>query len=248
MSPHPIAKIPASVPKNEQAYEQLKNALLYARFRAGEVLSIRTLAGALGTSTMPVRSAIVRLVAERALEALPNRGVRVPVLTDDQLNDLFRARLALEAMAVELACDNITAGELRHLESYEALIGGALERNRLADAVRANIEFHLALYRASRSETLVALIEALYLRFAPFLYRVFESLPDTMAKRALLVHAQHSAIIEALRKKDRAQARAALESDLAISLTARAQAHSSVKPNRRQTHRRPEGRKHPVRR
>lgn len=229
MSAFAVAKIPPAIPKNAQAYEQLKHALLYARFRAGEVLSIRNLSELFGTSTMPVREAVSRLIAERALEALPNRGVRVPVLSDDQLRDLFRVRFALEGMAVELAADAVTPGELRELESFEALIERALRHNRLADAVRANIEFHLSLYHASRSETLVALIEALYLRYAPSLYRVFEGLPGSLARQSLLVHAQHSAIIEALRQRDRVRARRALEADLAIAVTPAMQASTPPK-------------------
>lgn len=230
MSPQPIAKIPAALSKSTQVYEQLKHALLYGRFPAGEVLSIRGLGGLFGTSTMPVRGAIARLTAEGALKTLPNRGVRVPVLSQEQLDDLYRARVALEGMAVELASQNVTARELRDLESYEALMERALERNRLSDAVRANLEFHFLLYRASRSETLITLIEALYLRYAPSLYTVIETLPGGGAQRSMLAHAQHSAIIEALKRRDSSGARTALESDLAISRAVRADARPAAKP------------------
>ena len=47
-------------------------------FDAGEMLRIQDLAETLQTSTMPVREALGRLVSEQALEALPNRSVRVP--------------------------------------------------------------------------------------------------------------------------------------------------------------------------
>lgn len=229
MSPQPVAKIPASLSKSSQVYEQLKRALLYGRFPAGEVLSIRSLGQLFGTSTMPVRGAIARLIAEGALKTLPNRGVRVPVLSPAQLEDLYRARVALEGMAAELASQNVTTRELHELESYEAIMERALERNRLSDAVRANLEFHFLLYRASRSETLIALIEALYLRYAPSLYTVIETLPGGGANRSMLAHAQHSAILEALRKRDPAAARTALESDLAISKTVRTDTRPPVK-------------------
>ena len=40
---------------------------------------------------MPVREALGRLVSEQALEALPNRSVRVPLITRERLDDLARA-------------------------------------------------------------------------------------------------------------------------------------------------------------
>src|ERR1700709_1393421 len=104
--------IDGSVTKGAQAYEQIKQAILQAQFRPGEVLSIRTLAASLGTSTMPGREAGTRLITERALEALPNRGLRVPVLSDDDVQDVLRARFVLEGLAVELAAARISRVEI----------------------------------------------------------------------------------------------------------------------------------------
>jgi DNA-binding GntR family transcriptional regulator len=230
MSPQPVVKIATSLSKSTQVYEQLKRALLYGRFPAGEVLSIRALGELFGTSTMPVRGAISRLIAEGALKTLPNRGVRVPVLSHDQMEDLYRARVALEGMAVELASQNVSARELRELEAHEEHMERALERNRLSDAVRANLEFHFLLYRISHSEILVTLIEALYLRYAPSLYNVIETLPGGGSDRSMLAHAQHTAILEALRRRDPAAARLALESDLSIARSVRVDAATRVKP------------------
>ena len=61
-----------------------------------QMLRIQDLAETLQTSTMPVREALGRLVSEQALEALPNRTVRVPVITRERLDDLARARCLIE--------------------------------------------------------------------------------------------------------------------------------------------------------
>ena len=65
----------------ERVYQELRNALYQGRFMPGEVLTIRALAAALGTSPMPVREAIQRLVTENALTQLPNRTFQVAALT-----------------------------------------------------------------------------------------------------------------------------------------------------------------------
>lgn len=213
-----LEKIAAATSKSAQVYKQLKQALLQARFRPGEVLSIRTLAISLGTSTMPVREAVTRLISERALEPLPNRGVRIPVLTADQARDLFRVRLALEGLAVELAATRISARELRELAMLERQLEEALRARDLTRAVVTNIRFHFTLYQASGSETLVEMIESLYLRYAPMLYIVLEALPGGTPSQTLFVRDHHIAVLNAIRSGDAVGARRALENDLKAAI------------------------------
>src|SRR5690606_28249329 len=48
---------------------QLRESILMAKFAPGEQLNIRELAETLGTSTTPIREALMRLSAQRILEA-----------------------------------------------------------------------------------------------------------------------------------------------------------------------------------
>ncbi len=68
----------------ERAYAQLADLLISGRLAPGEKLSLRAAADVLGVSIMPVREAVSRLVADRALEVAPNRAVRVPMMTAAQ--------------------------------------------------------------------------------------------------------------------------------------------------------------------
>src|SRR3984957_913791 len=92
----------------ERVYGVLRDRLMRGGFEPGQKLKIAELAGALGTSAMPVRDALNRLAAERAVESLPNRGVRVPALSKDSLQDLMEARFAVEGLAVERATSRVT--------------------------------------------------------------------------------------------------------------------------------------------
>ena len=58
----------------EQLYQNIRAALLEGRFQPGERLKIRDLAAEWGTSPMPVRGALQRLVAEGARQR-PRDGV-----------------------------------------------------------------------------------------------------------------------------------------------------------------------------
>ena len=65
---------------HDRAYLELKKAIMSGAIRPGATITIRAMATALGTSPMPVREALRRLVAERALEMLPTRSVTLPLM------------------------------------------------------------------------------------------------------------------------------------------------------------------------
>ena len=87
----------------ERVTGELRALLVAGRLAPGEKLSLRRVAEALGVSMMPVREAVSRLAADRALEVLPGRAVRVPVLSLAQFRELTRLRLVVEGFAAEEA-------------------------------------------------------------------------------------------------------------------------------------------------
>src|SRR5262249_24542396 len=62
----------------QRVYQALARGRMGGMFTPGEAVSLRTLAARLGTSAMPVREAVGRLIAEGALLMLPNRSVIIP--------------------------------------------------------------------------------------------------------------------------------------------------------------------------
>src|SRR4029079_15188528 len=95
----------------ERAYAKLADLLISGRLAPGEKLSLRAAADVLGVSIMPVREAVSRLVADRALEVAPNRAVRVPLMTTAQFRDLTRVRITIEGHAAAEAARNRTETE-----------------------------------------------------------------------------------------------------------------------------------------
>jgi DNA-binding GntR family transcriptional regulator len=74
----------------ERAYAKLADLLISGRLAPGEKLSLRAAADVLGVSIMPVREAVSRLIADKALEVTPNRAVRVPLMSAAQFRDLTK--------------------------------------------------------------------------------------------------------------------------------------------------------------
>src|SRR5262249_18315939 len=98
-----------------RVYRALARGLMTGMFRPGESVTLRTLANRLGTSAMPGREGVSRLIAERALILLPNRSVIVPRMSRARFAELTETRQMLEGAVTEAACARATPALLRQL-------------------------------------------------------------------------------------------------------------------------------------
>jgi DNA-binding GntR family transcriptional regulator len=194
----------------QRVYEALRDQLMRGTFEPGKKLKIAELASAFGTSAMPVREALNRLLAERALESLPSRSVRVPNLSKAALQDLREARFAVEGLAVERAAAHMTQQTLARLEQL-IRTQSVSDAEHVAEAsAEQNRAFHFAIYRQSTSTVLLPIIESLWLQFGPYL-RIASERFDGREGRGTNFHLD---IVAALARGDGTDARAALESDI----------------------------------
>ncbi|PAU52330.1 GntR family transcriptional regulator [Pseudomonas sp. PIC25] len=192
----------------EQMYQRLREGLLAGRFEPGEALKLRDLAARWGTSPMPVRAALQRLVAEGALEGEPQRSVRVPVMTAERLLQLYQVRLSLEGMAAEEGARRLDAAGRAQLHACAGRMAAALARRDAQGYLYDNSQFHLTLYRASGNPVLLRLIESLWLQAGPLFNRLFR---DTDLS---LFNDFHQHCLDALDRGDPSAARQAIEQDL----------------------------------
>ena len=198
----------------DRVYQELRRALVGGLFAPGQVLTIRQLADALATSTMPVRDAVGRLITEQALEILPNRSIRVPPVTADRIADLLRARVLIEGEAMALAAARMTAPQAASiraimLEWEEMRQAGNPET--VDREVTLNHAFHFEIYRNSGSAVLLPMIESLWLQSGPFTRAAIYAFSEAGAHDAARFH--HD-IVSALERNDPEAARTALVADI----------------------------------
>ena len=190
---------------HDRAYLELKKAIMSGAIRPGATITIRAMATALGTSPMPVREALRRLVAERALEMLPTRSVTLPLMTAERFDEISRLRIALEGLATEAGAQNLTREALRRLQQAHA------EMNRMKNVgeyLAKNQEFHFTLYQAAGMPVALQMIESLWLQAGPLLNLAigeygFEGAQD-----------HHRELLDQLAKHNVKGARSAIEADI----------------------------------
>jgi DNA-binding GntR family transcriptional regulator len=153
------------------------------------------------------------LVAERALQRDAQHAracVRVPILGVDDVEDIWRIRLALEGEAAALAAERATAADLAKIEAAAKAAIESHDTGRTVAFLSANQRFHFAVYAAAHSELLVAMIETLWLQIGPVLGEVAQLQPDLKDVRL----DWHERLVEAVRAREPEEARTALHADI----------------------------------
>jgi len=197
----------------DQIYAELCRSLTSGELAPGDRLSIRKIAENLGVSMMPVREAITRLAVDGALEILPTKAVRVPVMTSAVFHELTTVRIRIEGFAAEQAAVRRSDVQLAAIKRYDAEFREAISRNQPnnEEALLANRNLHFAVYQASGFPTLVRITEMLWLRVGPIINLDLKSSVAWRAKAALDHHAQ---LVQAIETGNGSQAAKALEADL----------------------------------
>jgi DNA-binding GntR family transcriptional regulator len=200
----------------QRVYAGLRDYLMAGQLQPGQKLTLRELAAALNVSPMPVREAVRRLAAEGALEMLPNRRIRVPVVTKSRFRELLRIRIAVEGLAVEEAARRIRMDEVDHMEALNRQFTAEMQR-RQADGVklfRINKDIHFILYEAAGMPMLLPVIEGLWLQVGPVLHLSLRQRANANARGRNPAPNWHKRMILGLRKRDASAARRALVGDM----------------------------------
>jgi DNA-binding GntR family transcriptional regulator len=146
---------PVSRAKPETLVVRLRDEILRGDMTPGVPLRQDEIAARHDVSKIPVREALLQLVAEGLVTAHPNRGFAVAQLGAQEAEEILQIRALLECEAVRIAMPLITDGDIveasRILDQAEATT--ALDR--WSDL---NWEFHAVLYRPARRKRLLDMI------------------------------------------------------------------------------------------
>jgi DNA-binding GntR family transcriptional regulator len=190
----------------DRVYRRICDMILDGEIEPGQQVTIQSVADACGVSHMPVREALKRLTAANALTVVSGRSIGIPSLSRNALTDLRNVRVEVESLAAVWAARYITDDELLSLDLEYRRLEAANAAGDIKLYVRANHAFHFSIYRAARSETLLAIIENLWLQISPY----FNHLPGPYSG----ANKYHQVMVDALRMRDEAKVEAAIRADL----------------------------------
>ncbi len=180
----------------EQVHGALSRALFEGRLTPGAKLPEHRLAAIFGVSRERIRKVLHRLVAERWLEAIPQRGVFVPNPTVEEIGRIYLAHRVFEAGVIAELARRPSGAMLDRIEAHLKEERAAVERGDRAASVRLSGEFHLMLVDSLDNPELSRFLRELLTR-SSLMVSAFEP-----ARLSLCGVDEHAAIAAALRAGD----------------------------------------------
>lgn len=191
---------PSSLSASERAYRAVRDRIMEGSFPPGTMLGEATLAGDLGVSRTPVRTALARLQDEGWITIYPKRGALVQGLTERSVAELADARLVLETTGVKRASETQRA---RLADRLDAAIADQREACAAEDVrrfVALMLAFHRTFVEAGGNGVLLELYDRLSDRHSFVLFASGERL----LSRCEEIIAEHEALVRHLRAGDAA--------------------------------------------
>jgi DNA-binding GntR family transcriptional regulator len=159
----------------DEAFRQLRTAIVSGSLAPGEPLVIDQLATSFGLSSMPVREAVKRLVADGLVEELPRRAHRVALLTRASALDVLEIVGTLMIRAYEIG---VPALEDDGIAAMRAAFDSACVCAAAGDLTGALAQIHVmhgVVYAASGNPEFQRTIGAIGPRFDRVLYLWYTS-------------------------------------------------------------------------
>jgi DNA-binding GntR family transcriptional regulator len=182
----------------EQIGVSLRAALVAGEMVPGVTYSAPVLAERFGVSATPVREAMLDLINEGMIVAVPNKGFRIVETTDQDLDEMTELRRLIEVPTVGQIAKSITSEQVDGLRLIATRIMDAAAKGDVVTYIEADRQFHLELLRLSGNTRLVDLVDQL--RMNTRLYGLEELAASGHLGRS---SEEHLTLLDALEAGDR---------------------------------------------
>ena len=145
----------------DQASQSIRASVAAGEFEAGKIYPVAFFESKFGVSATPIREALFDLVGANLIEVVPNRGFRVPLRSERELDELYDLRMLLERPAVvRLAASRLHA-DLSRLRELAEQIEGEAARGDVRRFLIADRRFHAELLSLGDNQRLTEIIVGL---------------------------------------------------------------------------------------
>ncbi len=197
----------------EDVYNTLLSWIMKGKLHPGEKLLDKELAETMGVSRTPVREALRRLEDKDLVESSANRWTRVSEISIKEPEMVYPVIWSLEGLAVSLAMDQLTAGDIKKMQQANLALGEALGEANPVKASRADVLFHDIFIERAGNPHVVTILRDLKIKCRRVEVIYFGG--SACSKHSL---DEHDRILQALKSRDVALARSAIQANWQNSL------------------------------
>ena len=178
-----------------QVYEYLREAMRTGKIRAGMFISINQVVKELGMSRTPLRDALLQLQTEGFVTFLPQRGIRINEITDQDLEDIYEMLGALDSRALLSVSDRLGTKEVSRMKKINERMLRVIDKKKFNRYFELNTDFHNVYLDLSTNQALLKQVNILRQRLFEFNYRHewLETVPS-------LLYTEHLTMIDLIEK------------------------------------------------
>ena len=180
--------------------ESLTRAIVEHRLLPGTKLAEQKLADHFGVSRTLVRQALFQMTRNRLIRMEPSRGAFVATPSADEARQVFAVRRMLEAALVRECVQHFGPEQIQALRAHVQLEKKALARQDVSGRTELLGDFHIRMAELMGNDVLAQILDELLSRCA-LITLMYQS--SSAAEHS---SDEHAAIVEALARRDEAEA------------------------------------------
>jgi DNA-binding GntR family transcriptional regulator len=184
-----------------QVHQRLQEDILDGRYEPGEALTELRISTELGVSRTPVREAFRLLELDGLVVSIPNKGVVVQGIDEQDVEDMFDVRVHVEGIAARRAARSMDERERKELMEALALEEFYTTRDDIDSLQASDSRFHEIIFKGSHSRILQNILRTMHSHTRSARRRSLSS-----EGRAVEALDEHRRIMEAILSRDPEQA------------------------------------------
>jgi DNA-binding GntR family transcriptional regulator len=135
-------------------FDKIREDILNDKYHAGDKIVEAKLAEELGVSRTPVREALKQLELDGLVDNIPNRGVVVKGISNQDIHDIYTIRVAIEGIAARWAVERMDDQVIEDLKEIYDLMEFYTFKKDIDKIFELNTKFHETIYMATKSRYL----------------------------------------------------------------------------------------------
>lgn len=193
-------------------YNILLQRIIHDEYRAGDIITEKSLVDEFGVSKSPVREALLNLCNDNLLKSIPRFGYEVIPISREKVNQMLEMRMILECGALARNWEKITDGQIQILSDLVMHEYGNPEQMEAVEHWKRNCNMHLVLFSFSDNKYMYDCLQSTLTSLGIAYVRTYwDTLHTTLVCPS---SSDHKLLIEYLKERKKTEAIKCLEKDI----------------------------------
>lgn len=137
-----------AVSLTQAIFTKVRNDILNNQYRAGEKLKESEISKELCVSRTPVREALQQLAMKGYVSRIPNRGIEVNEITEQDMRDVINLLVVIEPIAIQWAVERISEEDIEELDELCNLMEFFCFKGNTEKVFELDTKFHEIIYKS----------------------------------------------------------------------------------------------------